>query len=183
MRVMRLDATALEQLFRAQGPGLLVFAARRTFDAELALDVVGETFAIAFEKRATFRGASDGEAIGWLQAICRTVISHHYRRSDVERRALRRMGVELPAMEDEERRRIEELAGLSTLHQRVAGALEHLPPGQRDAIRLRIVEERSYPELAAHLGVTQETARARVSRGLRALAHQLDDAEERADAH
>jgi RNA polymerase sigma-70 factor (ECF subfamily) len=37
------------------------------------------------------------------------------------------------------------------------------------AIELRIVRELPYPEVAAELGVSEQTARARVSRGLRAL--------------
>ena len=42
-------------------------------------------------------------------------------------------------------------------------------------MRLRVVEELDYPVVAARLGVTEATARARVSRGLRLLAVALDD--------
>jgi predicted DNA-binding protein (UPF0251 family) len=45
---------------------------------------------------------------------------------------------------------------------------------QRDALRLRVVEERSYAEVALLLGVSEQAARARVSRGLRALAGALE---------
>ena len=53
---MELDAAVLGELFEAEGPALLAFATRRTFDAELALDVVGEAFALAFERRRAFAG-------------------------------------------------------------------------------------------------------------------------------
>jgi RNA polymerase sigma-70 factor (ECF subfamily) len=37
-----------------------------------------------------------------------------------------------------------------------------------------VVEQRSYEEVARSLGITEATARARVSRGLRALATSLE---------
>src|SRR3954449_1380826 len=176
---MELNATTLGELFEAEGPRLLAFAARRTFDAELALDVVGECFAVAFERRAGFRGKTREEAVGWLFAICRTVLHHQFRRSGAERRALRRLGVERPGMGEAERRRVEELAGLADLRAVVAAELDRLPADQRAAVRLRVVDELSYDELAARLDVTPQTARARVSRGLRAaikLTEEVPDA-------
>jgi DNA-directed RNA polymerase specialized sigma24 family protein len=47
-----------------------------------------------------------------------------------------------------------------------------------DALHLRVVQELDYAVVARRLGVTEATARARVSRGLRKLAESLDrDAE------
>ena len=97
------------------------------------------------------------------------------RRGHAERRALRRLGAEPPLLEPEELRRIEELADLGSLRAALAGALEELSEEQREAVRLRVVEELDYPVVAARLGVTEATARARVSRGLRLLAVALDD--------
>jgi RNA polymerase sigma-70 factor (ECF subfamily) len=179
---MKLDATSLGELFEAEGPRLLAFATRRTFDAEQALDVVGECFAVAFERRAKFRGSTRQEAVGWLYAICRTVLHHHFRRLGAERRALTKLGVDRPVMGEDERRRVEELAGLADLRAVVAAELEELAPDQRDAVRLRVVEELDYAEVAARLGTTQQTARARVSRGLRALNDAVKAMEEVPDA-
>lgn len=179
---MTLDADTLAQLFEAEGPRLLAFATRRTFDAEQALDVVGEAFATAFERRHRFRGGTREEAIGWLYAITRTVLDHHFRRRGVERRALARLGVEPPTMGDDERRRVEDLAGLADLRAAVARELAALPAAQRDAVRLRVVDELSYDDLAAHLGITPDTARARVSRGLRALTRAITPLQEAIDA-
>ncbi|HWI75386.1 MAG TPA: RNA polymerase sigma factor [Baekduia sp.] len=179
---MTLDADTLAELFEAEGAGLLAFATRRTFDAELALDVVGETFALAFERRARFRGQTREESIGWLYAICRTVLHHHFRRRGAERRALSRLGVERPPMGEDERRRVEELAGLAELRTVVARELDQLPPDQRDAVRLRVVDELDYDDLAGRLGISRETARARVSRGLRALGQAMKLMEEAARA-
>ncbi|WP_445150605.1 RNA polymerase sigma factor [Baekduia sp. Peel2402] len=179
---MRLDADTLAGLFEAEGPRLLAFATRRTFDAELALDIVGEAFATAFERRSKFRGNTREEAVGWLYAITRTVLDHQFRRRGVERRALARLGVEPPAMGDDERRRVEELAGLADLRTAVAREMAALPEAQRDAVRLRIVDELSYDDLAAQLGITPDNARARVSRGLRTLTRAITPLQEAIDA-
>jgi RNA polymerase sigma-70 factor, ECF subfamily len=170
---VELDATMLGDLFEDEGRVLLRSAARRTFDPDLALDMVAETFAIAFERRHSFRGGTRAEAVGWLFAISRTVIHHHFRHGAAERRALARLGVDLPTLDDHERARIEELAGLEELRYSLAGELNRLPCDQRRAVELRVVEERSYEDVAALLGVTPQTARARVSRGLRALGQAL----------
>jgi RNA polymerase sigma-70 factor, ECF subfamily len=170
---MVLDADTLAELFEAEGPRLLAFATRRTFDADLALDVVGEAFALAFERRGRFRGGTREEAVGWLYAITRTVLHHQFRRDGAERRALAKLGVERPPMGEDERRRVEELAGLAELRAAVADELLRLPPDQRDAVRLRIVDELDYDDVGARLGITPQTARARVSRGLRALAQAM----------
>jgi RNA polymerase sigma-70 factor (ECF subfamily) len=44
------------------------------------------------------------------------------------------------------------------------------------AVQLRIVDELPYPDLARNLGITEQAARARVSRGLAKLAELLDAA-------
>jgi RNA polymerase sigma-70 factor (ECF subfamily) len=179
---MQLDATTLGELFEAEGPRLLAFATRRTFDADVALDAVGEAFALAFERRDRFRGETREEAVAWLYAICRTVVHHHFRRHGAERRALRRLGVERPVMGEDERRRVEELAGLEELRGVVAGELARLPAEQREAVRLRVVAELEYEEVARRLGIAQPAARARVSRGLRALGDAIAAIEEVPDA-
>jgi RNA polymerase sigma-70 factor (ECF subfamily) len=55
----------------------------------------------------------------------------------------------------------------------VVGMLDRLRPAERDAVRARVIDERSYPELAAQLKITEANARKRVSRGLAALRAEL----------
>ena len=50
-----------------------------------------------------------------------------------------------------------------------------LPEEQRRAVELRVIEECGYADVAVMLGVSEQTARARVSRGLRTLAQRLRD--------
>ncbi len=69
---------------------------------------------------------------------------------------------------------IERRAGLDQLREALGRELSLLSKEQRDALRLRVVEEHSYVEVAERLGVSEQAACARVSRGLRALAHALE---------
>lgn len=69
---------------------------------------------------------------------------------------------------------IVDLAGLEDDRRRVALCLEELPADTQLAIRLRVVEERAYPQVAAGLGIREQGARARVARGLRALGEELE---------
>ena len=128
----------------------------------------------AYLGRRRFRGASDGEAAAWLYAIARRQLSRYFRTARVERRALERLGLEPPALEDGERARIEELAALDDMRVALRAALGRLPQARRDALELRVIEELPHTEVAGRLGVSEQTARARVSRGLRALAAGLE---------
>ena len=177
MRRRPLTDEELGAAYRRDGRRLLVWLTRRTYDAQLAVDLVGETYARALASRRRFTGdPADDEAVAaWTWGLARNVLGDARRRGHAERRALRRLGAEPPPLEPEELRRIEELADLGSLRVALAGALEELSGEQREAVRLRVVEELDYPVVAARLGVTEATARARVSRGLRLLAVALDD--------
>lgn len=176
MAAMELTAARLGQAYSDHGRALLRFLARRTFDAEVAVDLTAETFARACEGRRRFRGSSSQEIEAWLYAIARNVLADFARRGRVERTALRKMGVERPGVDDAEIARVEDLAGFAALRLRVAGELDRLTGTQRRAVELRVLEERSYEEMAAELGISEQAARANVSRGLRALAKRLEEA-------
>ena len=172
-----LDADELAALYRAHAETLLVYFTRRCYDAQLALDLVADTFARAHAQRARFRGHSEADAMAWIWAIARNALRDALRRGRAERRALSRLDIESPQLTDEELVRIEQLAGLEDLRAALSEALERLAPEQREALRLRIVQELDYATVASRLGVSQATARARVSRGLRALTVALDGVE------
>jgi RNA polymerase sigma-70 factor (ECF subfamily) len=174
VRTARKDPSAFTAVYDAQAHALLAYFARRTFDVEAARDLMAETFAQAFEHRRRFRGSTDAEAHGWLYGIARHQLSHYVRRGLVQRRAVERLGLRVPEMADDDYERIVELAGFSAMRGRVTAACSSLPADQRQALQLRVVDERSYSDVAATLGVSEQTARARVSRALRQLADALD---------
>jgi RNA polymerase sigma factor (sigma-70 family) len=168
----------LSAAYRRDARRLLLWLTRRTYDAQLAVDLVGETYARALESRRRYTGdPADAEALAaWTWGIARNVLQDALRRGRAERRALRRLGAQPPLLEPLELRRIEELAELGSLRAALAGALEDLSPQQRDAVRLRVVDELAYPVVASRLGITEQAARARVSRALRVLAVALEPA-------
>jgi RNA polymerase sigma-70 factor, ECF subfamily len=59
------DADAFAALYDREAQAVLVFIARRTLDAELALDLTAETFAQAFRGRRSFRGSTEMEERAW----------------------------------------------------------------------------------------------------------------------
>jgi RNA polymerase sigma-70 factor (ECF subfamily) len=92
----------------------------------------------------------------------------------VERRAVQRLGIRLPSLHEDDVAAIEERAGLDELRAALGVELARLSLEQREARRLRVVEDRSYAEVALVLGISEQAARARVSRGLRTLAGALE---------
>jgi RNA polymerase sigma factor (sigma-70 family) len=168
------DADRFRALYAAHADELLRYFARRTLDPQTAIDLVAETFAQAFASRRRFRGGDDAElARAWLYGIAHHLLARYIKRGYAERRALARVGVDPVELSDQSYRRIEELAGAASLREAVAGELARLVPAQREAIALRVVEELPFSEVAARLAISEDTARARVSRGLRALRARL----------
>jgi len=96
------------------------------------------------------------------------------RRGHAERRALTRLQLERPPADADLLAEIERRAGLSALRLELAAALAQLSPAVRSAVQLRVVDELPYPDVAQRLGISEQAARARVSRGLAALAGLLD---------
>jgi RNA polymerase sigma-70 factor (ECF subfamily) len=166
---MRLDSNDFATLYDRHSAELLSFFVRRTYDPEVGVDLLAETFAVAFKDRREFRGEDEAAARAWLYGIARHRLAMYFRRGRVERRAVARLGVERRALTEPEYDRIEELAASSELRERLATALDGLVVEQRDVLRLRVVEGRPYSEVARELGISEQTARARTSRALRAL--------------
>jgi RNA polymerase sigma-70 factor (ECF subfamily) len=147
---------------------ILRYFAKRTFDPDAAAELTSETFAAAFVSRARFR-PQGVEAVRWLYRIASHQLSRYFRRAAVDSRARRRLGMPDRELSEEDYERIEELMDLQTIRHTMGTAFGRLSNDQREAVTLRVVEGRPYPEVAGMLGLTEPAARARVSRGLRRL--------------
>ena len=163
-------------LYASHAEPVLVFLAQRCLDPEVATDLMAETFAQAFASRTGYRGATDQEASAWVFAIARHQLADYFRRGKARQKAVRRLGLRVPPLAEDDHARIEELADLRGLRSTVAEHFERLSTAQQRAVRLRVIDEMPYPEVARQLGVSEDTARSRVSRGLRRLGHSLDGA-------
>ena len=171
----REDPEAFAAFYEQHAEPLLRFFARRTLDPEAAAELMSETFAEAFASRRRFKDRGQG-ASGWLYGIGKHQLSHYFRRGAVDARARRKLGMPERTVSTEDYERIEELIDFEQVGRAIGQAFALLSEDQRDALTLRVIEGRSYREVAATLNVTEETARARVSRGLKRLTRTLEAA-------
>src|SRR3954468_21804233 len=126
----RLTDQDLAAAYERDSKRLLVWLTRRTYDAQLAVDLVAETYARAWASRSRFKGDHDDpEALAaWTFGIARHVLADPLRRGRSERQALQRLHVEPPQLAPDELARIEHLAELGSLRATLAVALEDLSP-------------------------------------------------------
>jgi RNA polymerase sigma factor (sigma-70 family) len=174
------DAEAFSKLYRREGEAVLLFVTRRTWDGEVALELTAETFALALRSWRTLATLAPEQQRAWLFTVARRQLSRYVRRAKVERRAVQRLGMQIPRLDDDDLQLIERRAGLSRLRGPLERELGRLSGAQREALRLRVVDERSYEEIASQLGVSEQTVRARVSRALRTLSRALEPEAEQA---
>ena len=169
----REDPAAFRLLYDRWAERLLTYFYVRVRDAEVAADLLAETFAVAYERRHRFTdiGRPGG---AWLFGIARKELAHFFRRSAVDRRALRRLGIVVPGLDDESLTRIEQLVDVTQQEPALAAALEQMTAIERQAVELRVVSELEYSEIALRLGCTEGSARTRVHRGLARLASLME---------
>lgn len=167
------EPEAFGVLFERHAGSLLGYFARRTLDPEAAAELTAETFAQAFASRRRFRDRGLGAA-GWLYGIGRHQLGRFFRSGAVDSRARRRLGMPEREVSAEDYERIEELIDFEQVGRAIGRAFSLLSEEQREALRLRVIEGLAYREVAEALRCTEDTARARVSRGLRRLASHLE---------
>ncbi len=168
------DPASFGTFYRRHVDTVLGYHFRRTGCAQTAADLTAETFAAAYLARGRFR-PGPAPARAWLLGIARRQLGTFARRQRVAERARRRLGVPRIELEPPDIERIEALVDLRPIAEALRAAVAQLPANQADAVRLRIGDDLSYPEVAAALGCSEGAARVRVSRGLRRLAELLEE--------
>jgi RNA polymerase sigma-70 factor (ECF subfamily) len=168
------DPHAFRELYERLADPVLAFLYRRVLDAEVAADLLAETFAIAYEKCGRYRDTGAPGA-AWLYGIARIELSRYFRKHRVQLKTARRLGLVIPELDEESARAI---ARLVEPDERIAGladALTHMSPAEREAVELRVVGELEYGEIANRLNCSESAARVRVHRGLARLSQLLED--------
>jgi RNA polymerase sigma-70 factor (ECF subfamily) len=164
------DPAAFADFYRRYERPTLAYFRRETGNSELAADLAAEVFAQALLACKRYR-PERGPAGAWLFGIAQHKLAKSRRRGVVEDRARRRLGVPRLALLDDALARVEELSD-----ETATRFLDELPDDQRRAIEARIVQERSYDEIAGELRCSPAVVRKRVSRGLTTLKHRLEEA-------
>jgi RNA polymerase sigma-70 factor (ECF subfamily) len=123
--------------------------------------LLGETFRIAFEKRAAFK-PEYASARPWIFGIASNLLAKQ-RRSDARRlAATARLPTALPY--DTLADTVAADLDAQRVWPQVADAIASLPTGERDALVLLAWEQLSYDGIAATLGIPIGTVRSRINR-------------------
>lgn len=75
------DADAFSFFYEREGEAVLVFLARRTLDAEVAVDLTAETFAVALRSWGTLRSLGPEQKRAWLFTVGRRLHGRYIRRA------------------------------------------------------------------------------------------------------
>ena len=162
------DAAAYGAFYDATAKLVLAFFYRRVVCPHVAADLSSETFARALEHLHKF-DPEKGSALSWLFGIAANLHLDWLRHGRVTDRARRRLGIARVAVDDATLEEIEASVDMLPLREAMRDALGELTPTLREAVVLRVAYGLPYAEVAEKLGVTIDTARVRVSRGMSAL--------------
>ena len=169
-RARRGDDAALRTLYDLHVDRVFGLAFRMVGDRHHAEDLTQETFVRAFSRIASFRGSAPFSA--WLHAVARRTILNGLRRLSRQRR--REIPFEVAgdrAAKGPERD--------ADLQDRLAEAVDLLPPRARLTLLLYDVEGHTHDHIARILGVTIGTSKAQLARARSLLRLRLRGALER----
>jgi RNA polymerase sigma-70 factor (ECF subfamily) len=179
-RVQAGDLERFSELIRRYQRPLFRAALERLGERTWAEDVVQETFLAAFAGRRSYNPSFSFRT--WLWTILLNLCKRHWRR-----RLARPAPHVWSNLTEDQGRAVPESeshgTGLACLVQaerieRVRELLAALPEEQADALRLRFFGELTFPEIAATLGCSLNTAKSRVRYGLEKIGRSLRSEEE-----
>ncbi len=147
---------------------LVRFAQRKLRDPLMAEDAVHDVFEAVLSGRAVFAGRAALRS--WLTAVLKNKIVDSVRRN-VGLDSLEVVdGEDSPAHSLEcPRPRPDEIAEQQQLLAIVLGRIEALPPGLRDVMRLRVLEEQSTADVCRELGISEDNLFVRLHRARKQL--------------
>ena len=179
LRQALVDRDAFALFYRQHAVALQKwFAYHVERDGQVVLELTAETFAEAIRSLERFRGTEPGSGTAWLFGIARNLAREHHRTQRVRDSARRELGVQPVAAVDWELESVDERVDRSRLAVELERAIAELPPAQRQAIRMRVIDELDYEEIAVATSSSQQSVRLRVSRGLAALRAEITPLEE-----
>ena len=142
-------------------------------------DIVEEAFVRIMERYDSYRDLPDGTLKAIVIRTCENLCLNERRRSgriafssadDPEQSA------EAEETAGREERTPEEVVVSGSAVRQIREILLSMPSPQRDALQMRILEEKPYSVIAGELGVSEDTARQRVKRARDELIRRLKEA-------
>ena len=156
------------RLFHTEGRSLVRLARLFVDDRDAAEDLVQEAFLRL--ARSSERIQDDSKAPAYLRSIVLNLARDHNRRGLVSLRHHAAAGHDLDVVVtslDDDLVRDEK-------HRTVLAAVRTLPPRQRDCVTLRYFEELGVDAIAATLGISPNSVKTHLRRGLAALERELE---------
>jgi RNA polymerase sigma-70 factor (ECF subfamily) len=110
----------------------------------------------------------------WLYTVANRQLSRCRRGGRVELRAVERLGLSVPRLDEESSRAIQALLDGDAQRADLADAISCTAPAEREALELRVLEELDYREITIRLNCTVVAARVRVHRRLTRLNKSME---------
>ncbi|AYY13903.1 sigma-70 family RNA polymerase sigma factor [Actinobacteria bacterium YIM 96077] len=151
------DRVAFEEYYSRNAAWLLIRLRRRCGDAELAADVMQDTFLAVWRAAATYSGS--GQSGGWLWSIATRRLIDAYRRRAARPESAGEASeglVYTSSAEDE--------ALASSFGAELAVALDRLSPELRAVLQATVLDGLSTREAATLLDIPEGTVKTRVRR-------------------
>lgn len=152
-----MENETIEALYKAHGPGILLYLRSLVGDGETAADLLQETFAAALGSEPELRGAASSR--GWLFGIARNLGLN----------AIRRKRVLSPLIADPSAPDVQEDDRLEKMRQAIAG----LPDVLRETLQLKLQQDLSYEEVATAFSIPVGTVRSRLHHAIRLLRERM----------
>jgi RNA polymerase sigma factor (sigma-70 family) len=150
----------IEAMFDEHASGLVHMVRLFVDDRNAAEDLVQEAFIRL--ARSAHRIEDPRKAAAYLRSIVLNLARDHNRRGLVSLRH------RLPL--DYRQALVEDVVELAEEHQQVVETLRTLPRRQRDCLILRYYDEFGIDEIAETLGISRNSVKTHLTRGMRALA-------------
>ena len=160
-RVSRGDVAAHRLIFERYHARVASFLRRRLSDAGLCEEVVSDVFFEVWRSAAAYRGES--AVSSWIFGIA------HFKALAARRALSQGKRAAVVHVDDEVIARPSDGRGDDALSARaevrqLLRALQALPEGQRDVVKLAFLDDRSYQEIADELGISEANVKTRVNR-------------------
>lgn len=163
------NPSAYGELYKRHKDVVFKYVLYRTGSPEEAADITAETFTVALKRLYNYK-PEKGTFQSWVLGIASNLTKKFFRRRTVEAKYRNKLAITTPPDLLEE---FVDIAAYNTVHPHLKNALDALPRSTAETAWLRVVLGFSYQDIAHITGVTEATARKRVSRGLQTLKQKL----------
>lgn len=163
LKVVNGQLEQLGLLFERYHVRLYNFYLRQVCDQDLSNDLTQNTFERVLKYKHTYRAEMPFKA--WFYQIARNVKTDHYKKNKHEVKPLDSIPYERNLRLSEEDHSLEKNEQLRLLQE----ALQRLPEDKREILIMSQLEELEYSQIAKIYDITENLARVRVHRALKAL--------------